>query len=323
MTVMMSDKYTLGIDTSNYTTSVALYNYTQDKLYHKRRLLPVAHGQCGLRQSDAVFHHTQQLHILIDELYAELGETPCITSVGVSVRPRDSEGSYMPCFTVGQNTASAIGAVLNVPVYSFSHQMGHIAAAVYSAGAESLYDDRFLAFHVSGGTTEAVIVSPHDGTVRVSDIVGKTLDLHAGQAIDRVGVRMGLDFPCGREIERLALMCGKKVNIRPCIKGTNCCLSGIQNICEKMIENNIDNSETALTCLMFIEKTLELMCRAILEEYGSMPVLFAGGVMSNSIIRRELTQKLDCLFASSELSSDNACGTAILAYKSYEKELKE
>ena len=319
---MKSKECTLGIDTSNYTTSAALYCYSEKKLYHKRRLLPVSEGKCGLRQSDAVFHHTQQLHEIIGELYDDLDFEPDITAIGVSSRPRDAADSYMPCFTVGINAANILGTMLGVPVYNFSHQMGHIAAAVFSANAPYLYSGKFLAFHVSGGTTEAVIVTPENGIPIVSEIVGKTLDLHAGQAIDRVGVAMGLPFPCGREIEKLALQCYKEVNVRPCIKGTDCCLSGLQNICEKMIANNEDKAETALTCLMFIEKTIEKMCYAILEKYGQMPVLFAGGVMSDSIIREKLSEKLDCVFASCELSSDNACGTALLAYDSYMGENK-
>ncbi len=314
---MRNAECTLGIDTSNYTTSVALYNYDDDKLYQNRRLLPVEKGKCGLRQSDAVFHHTQQLYEIMDELYRELDFTPIIKAIGVSSRPRDRENSYMPCFTVGMNVAHVLGTILSVPVYEFSHQMGHIAAAVYSADSKNLYNDKFLAFHVSGGTTEAVIVSPDNGVLRVSDIVGKTLDLHAGQAIDRIGVEMGLSFPCGKELEKLALKCEKRVTVRPCIKGMDCCLSGLQNICENMLRQKTDTSEIALTCLMFIEKTLEKMCKSILEKYGEMPVLFAGGVMSNSIIRGELSGKLDCVFASAQLSSDNACGTALLAYDVY------
>ncbi len=314
---MKKKECTLGIDTSNYTTSAALFCHEDNMMYQNRRLLPVEEGKCGLRQSDAVFHHTQQLHIIIDELYRRLDFIPVIKAIGVSARPRDRIDSYMPCFTVGVNIANTLGTVLNIPVFEFSHQMGHIAAAVYSADAGYLYKDKFLAFHVSGGTTEAVIVSPENDNLVVSDIVGKTLDLHAGQAIDRIGVKMGLPFPCGKELEKLALQCEKKVSVRPCIKGTDCCLSGLQNICEKLLAENTDRSETALTCLMYIEKTIEKMCVAILDKYGAMPVLFAGGVMSDSIIREELSKKLDCIFASAELSSDNACGTAVLAYDAF------
>ena len=311
----MSNKYILGLDTSNYTTSVSLLNIESGEVIHKRKLLPVKEGSKGLRQSDAVFHHTQQLHDVAEQLFAQLTTTPEIAAIGVSARPRDAEGSYMPCFTVGTNTARFVGAMLGVPVYEFSHQAGHIAAAVYSSGHNELFDSRFLAFHVSGGTTEAVLVTPDSDNIFNCEIVGQTLDLHAGQAVDRVGVAMGLKFPCGAELEKIALGCTKDIKVKPCVKGTDCCLSGIENICAKMAENNTERSEIALTCLVFIEKTLARMCENIIEKYGDMPVLFAGGVMSDSIIRDGLARRFGCLFASPELSSDNACGAALLAHR--------
>ena len=314
---MSKIKFVLGIDTSNYTTSAALYDIENDKLYHARKLLPVAKGGRGLRQSDAVFHHTAQLSGVMEELYEKVGFVPSVCCVGVSAVPRDAEGSYMPCFTVGVNTARCVGAALGAPVYEFSHQAGHISAAVYSSENRGLFNEKFIAFHVSGGTTEAVFVSPDEERGFCAEIIGKTLDLHAGQVIDRVGVKLGMGFPCGQELEKLALRCGDTPKVKICVKGCDCCLSGVENICAKMAENNVDSSVIARTCLEYVEKTLEKMCENILEKYGDMPVLFAGGVMSDSIIREELAKRFGCLFASAELSSDNACGTAVLAARRY------
>ena len=142
----------LGIDTSNYTTSVALYDSATGEIAQKKQLLPVREGQLGLRQSDAVFHHTAQLHTLFGELLEGVNPRE-IAAIGVSTRPRPVDGSYMPCFTVGENTAKILSAVLRVPLFVFSHQEGHIAAALYSAKRDDLFDKEFLAFHVSGGTT--------------------------------------------------------------------------------------------------------------------------------------------------------------------------
>lgn len=314
---MSKSNFVLGIDTSNYTTSAALYDIDNDKLYHARRLLPVAKGGRGLRQSDAVFHHTAQLSGVMEELYEKVGFVPSVCCVGVSAVPRDAEGSYMPCFTVGVNTARCIGTIIGAPLFEFSHQAGHISAAVYSSGKLDFFDKKFIAFHVSGGTTEAVLVTPDEERGFHAEIIGKTLDLHAGQVIDRVGVKLGLGFPCGRELEKLALRCNDIPKVKICVKGCDCCLSGVENICAKMAENNVDSSVIARTCLEYVEKTLEKMCENILEKYGDMPVLFAGGVMSDSIIREELSQRFGCLFASAELSSDNACGTAVLAARRY------
>lgn len=304
--------YYLGIDTSNYTTSVALYSDNGD-VFQQRKLLPVKKGSIGLRQSDAVFYHTQQLFQLYKELVKNI-DTSQIKAVGVSAKPRPIEGSYMPCFTVGINVASIISDTLKVPLYSFSHQEGHIAAGILSSDSFQLFHSEFIAFHISGGTTEAVMCNPQDSGFDMK-IVANTLDLNAGQAVDRVGVMLGLDFPCGKELEKLALSCVDKVNPKPTLKGCNCCLSGLENQCKKMLENNESKEKISLYCLKYIEQTLCKMTDNLLIEYGNKPLLFAGGVMSNSIIRNTLQNKYGAIFALPEFSSDNACGIAYLTYR--------
>lgn len=304
--------YYLGIDTSNYTTSAALYDSETATVIHKKKLLPVKQGECGLRQSDAVFHHVQQLPQMIEELFREFdGE---ITAVGVSSKPRDAEGSYMPCFTVGYGTAKSLASILKVPLYSFSHQNNHIAAALYSSKHTELVGEKFLAFHVSGGTTEAVIVQPDQDTVFQVELVAETLDLNAGQLIDRVGVMLGLGFPCGRELEQLALRSTAKIKARATLKGTDCCLSGIENICRKAYESGMSKEDVSAMCLQYVEKTVSGMCEKLLEQYGQMPIIFAGGVMSDKIIKDSLSEKFKAYFAEPEFSADNAAGTAFLCY---------
>ena len=197
----MSDCF-LGIDTSNYTTSAALFGEGK-VLENRKRLLPVKPGERGLRQSDAVFHHVRQLPEVLGPVLEELKETP--QAIGVSVSPTTEEDSYMPCFLVGKTTAELLGKAWGVPVEHFSHQQGHIAAALYSAGKLDWLEQEFLAFHISGGTTEALRVRPDEKGLPQVTLVGRSLDLKAGQAVDRVGVLLGLSFPCGPELERLAL----------------------------------------------------------------------------------------------------------------------
>lgn len=299
----------LGIDTSNYTTSGAKYD--GDKVTENRRkLLPVPKGARGLRQSDAVFHHTRQL----PEILCGLLPDKDIEAVGVSVSPTGAEGSYMPCFLAGRGMARVLGAALSVPVYEFSHQQGHIAAALYSAGRLDLLGREFLAFHVSGGTTEAVLVSPGGEKGPIARPVAGSLDLKAGQAVDRVGVALGLSFPCGRELEKLALRWTDKVRIRPVMRGADCSLSGIENQCLDMIRKGRPKEETARHCLEAITAALEGMCSALLLEHGDLPVVFSGGVCSDSILRDRLSGRFGALFAAPEFSADNAAGPAILAY---------
>ena len=223
----------------------------------------------------------------------------------------------MPCFTVGVSAARCLSAALRVPVYTFSHQSGHIAAAAYSAGCTELFAQRFLAFHVSGGTTEAVLVSPDENSPFRTELAAATLDLNAGQLIDRTGVMLGLDFPCGAQLEKLASAYGGTVKGRATLKDCDCCLSGIENICRRAYENGSSKEETAALCLACVEKTLSEMCAALLKRYGEMPVLFAGGVMSDKIIKDSLSEKFRAYFAEPVYSADNAAGTAFLCSRAH------
>ncbi len=306
----MSERVYLGIDTSNYTTSAAVFS--DGNIVQEKKLLPVEKGKCGLRQSDAVFHHTAQLPQIIEKL-SELADMNGISAVGASFTPRSVKGSYMPCFTVGSGFARCLAEVMNIPVYAFSHQQGHIAAAVYSCGERSLFEKKHLAFHVSGGTTEAIIVTHSESDIINTELVGRTLDLNAGQLIDRVGVMLGLEFPCGAELEKLALGFSGNIKTKPTVRECDCCISGVQNICENMYKQGTPNEEIAAYVFEYVEKTLLLMTENIFGKYGKMPVLFSGGVMSNRIIRKNITEKLgNAYFAKPEFSSDNAAGIAVL-----------
>ncbi|HIZ83500.1 MAG TPA: peptidase M22 [Firmicutes bacterium] len=307
----------LGIDSSNYTSSAALYHREKGIVANCKQLLPVKPGELGLRQSDAVFHHVKNLPGVLEEALAagrkELGADFCLSGVGVSVRPRDAAGSYMPCFLVGEALARSTAAALNVPVYRFSHQAGHIAAALYSAGRLDLLDKTFIAFHVSGGTTEAVLTRPDKETVFRCEIVGQSLDLKAGQAIDRIGGLLGLGFPAGPALEALAADGRSPRPVRPTLKGTDCCLSGLENQSRKLLEQGAPAADVARFVLESVCAALDGMAAALLERYGPLPLVFAGGVMSNRFIRGKLTEKYGAAFAQPAFSADNAAGVALLA----------
>ncbi len=303
----------LGIDTSNYTTSTAIYDSDSGKMYQQKQLLPVREGQLGLRQSDAVFHHTQQLSTLFNKLLSQT-DSGKIAAIGVSTRPRPVEGSYMPCFTVGENTAKILSSALDLPLFGFSHQEGHIAAALFSADRADLFNKCFIAFHISGGTTEAVLANG-SGCGFSLELAAKSLDLHAGQAIDRVGLMLGLKFPCGAQLEKLALLNIEEIKLRPTLKGFDCCLSGVENQCRKLLDNGKSKEYIAAYCIRFIESTLTAMTRLLIQKYGELPLLYAGGVMSDSIIKNSLTEKYNAIFAEPSYSTDNAAGIAYLTYR--------
>lgn len=306
----------LGIDTSNYTTSFAFYD--GQELTQSKKLLPVKEGEKGIRQSDAVFHHTKAYPQLLGELLSKTGNN--IKAVGVSVTPTTQIGSYMPCFLVGEGAATAIAASLNVPLFKFSHQQGHIAAALFSANKTELLNERFLAFHVSGGTTDLVLCEPDDGGIFKTTPFSSSSDLKAGQAVDRIGVKMGLAFPAGQGIEALALKSGKAYKNKIKLTDGKCSLSGLQNKCEKMLLDGEAQEDVAKYLLTYIADCVLAMTEFALNELGELPVVYAGGVMSNSIIQKYLSERnKNSFFAEPQLSCDNAAGIAFLACKSYLK----
>ncbi len=299
--------YFLGIDTSNYTTSCAIYDSETDTVVQRKKLLPVKAGELGLRQSDAVFHHTVQLPVLIEDLFSDFyGE---LSAVGVSEVPVRQEGSYMPCFLAGVSVATAVASSLKISLHKYSHQQGHLMAALYSADMRDLYGKRFMAFHVSGGTTQLLLVKEDLKT----ELIACSLDLKAGQAVDRVGVMLGYPFPAGKYVDELASKSDKKFKVNLKLNNGNCNLSGVENKCKEMLKKGERGEDICRYCIDYIITALEKMMNHAVEIYGEMPVLFSGGVMSNSIIKKYFTEKYGAYFAEPEFSSDNAAGIAILA----------
>ncbi|MBO4339179.1 MAG: peptidase M22 [Clostridia bacterium] len=301
----------LGIDTSNYTTSVALFDSGKNEIISKKKLLPVKKGEKGLRQSDAVFHHTVQLPSLIEELFVEFnGGIDCI---GVSSRPCDKDGSYMPCFLTGVSVAESLGSVFKKNTYEFSHQQGHIAAVLQSTNNTELFNKEFIAFHVSGGTTEAVYVKPDNEKIISTELIYSSSDLKAGQAIDRIALSLGLDFPGGKELDILSRKSTAQFRIKPSVRDNTFSLSGVENKCLKMLEENEKKEDIAKYCIDYISVSLESAVKYLLNKYGNLPLVFSGGVMSNSLIRERFTSEFGAIFAEPEFSSDNALGVAVLA----------
>ena len=314
----------LALDTSNYTTSTSVCDGDGNILLNFKRLLPVKEGERGLRQSDAVFHHVKALPDAAHEAEKILhnGE---LTAVGVSSSPRDVHGSYMPCFLSGVAAAEFAASSAGVPLYRFSHQAGHIMAALSSACVNSgtdktrVMNDRFLAFHVSGGTTDLLLVEPDEEKIFSLTEMGGSSDLNGGQVIDRTGVLMGLKFPCGAEMDNAALSFdGKVTKCGVSVDGTRCNLSGLENKAAEMWKKTGSVPETSAFVLTFIARALEKMTLAAFEKYGKIPVVYAGGVMSSEYIRQTLSKY--GMFSDAQYSSDNAAGIALLTAEKYKRE---
>ena len=303
----------IGIDTSNYTTSIAFFD--GEGGVNCSKLLPVKQGELGLRQSDAVFSHIKSLPELSGRLFSHVQKDE-ITAVGVSTRPRAVEGSYMPCFMVGYSHAKMLSELLKVPLVEVSHQQGHVAASLWSAGRLELMDRPHLAWHLSGGTTELLLVEPDGKNVRCTRI-GGTTDISAGQLIDRTGQMLELPFPAGKHLDALSKDGQMKEVFRVKCPGMEFSLSGVQNKVQDFHKKYGIPAETAAYALRCVAKAVYLATENALKAYPGLPVVFSGGVASNSMLR-EVIAPLNPIFSKPEFSTDNAMGVAVLAHRMQE-----
>lgn len=307
----------LGLDTSNYTTSAAVYDGEEGR--NQGRLLEVRPGELGLRQSDALFQHVKHLPEVVEALLGEEG-LGNVQAVGASTRPRAVEGSYMPCFLAGASQGQVLSQVLGVPFYAFSHQQGHLAAAAWSAGRLDLLDRPFLAWHLSGGTTELLRVEPEEDGVDVrAEILGGTSDISAGQLIDRTGVLLGLSFPAGKEVEKLSRQAQKREYYKVKVNDLTFSLSGMENKVRQMVQRGEEPAEIAWFAQETVCRVVQACTKAAMEVYPGLPVLCSGGVASNGRLKELLRQNCGALFAQPQFSTDNAMGTAILTWRALER----
>lgn len=302
----------LGIDTSNYTTSLALFD--GESGYNLGRLLEVPEGALGLRQSDAFFQHVKQLPALFTRLRTEGRLDEPIAAVGSSVKPRWVEGSYMPCFLAGESQGRVLAEILGVPFFACSHQQGHIAAAAWSAGRPELMDQPHLAWHLSGGTSELLLVEPEKCNLSAQKI-GGTSDISAGQLLDRTGKLLGLAFPAGKALDILAGEGGGEEKFSVRVKELTFSLSGVENQVKARVERGEKPAQVAKFVLDTITDTVRRTTSAALERYPRLSVLCSGGVASNRRLRACLESSCGAVFAPARYSTDNALGVAILTHR--------
>ena len=308
----------VGLDTSCYTTSAAAVTADGQVVASCRKLLPVKLGERGLRQSEGVFIHVRQLPDRLEAL-REFIRGDEIVAVCASARPRDEEESYMPVFQVGDAQARGLAAMLGVPYFSSTHQRGHVAAAMVDSG---ITPGDLLAVHLSGGTTELLSLRGEALT-----LLGGTLDLHAGQVVDRVGVALGLPFPAGPHLEELALRGHAEARLPVSMEGggLRCHLSGAESQAQRWIASGALSAEdTAMEIYDLLARTVARMILAGAAKTGIRQVLIAGGVASSALFRRLVTERirksdrgLRVCFGRPEYSGDNAVGAALIGARKY------
>ena len=313
----------LGIDTSCYTTSVAAVTLEGQVLSSVRRLLVVKMGGRGLRQSEGVFQHVQNLPELLEQLRREVPQAE-FAAVCASDAPRDVSGSYMPVFTVGSGLAKSLSCAFSVPAFRCSHQAGHIAAARIDSG---LPDGPHLALHLSGGTTELLLCGA-DGGIK---LLGGSDDLHAGQFVDRIGVRLGLPFPAGPALERLSEGAAPRSLVVATCRGLHCSFSGAEAQVLRLIDSGEHAPEQiAAEVYSCLARTIEKLLTNAARETGLQNVLLAGGVASSRRFRELLLQRLRRaesparpFFARAEYAGDNAVGAALLGLRQYTRQIQK
>lgn len=372
----------LGIDTSCYTTSVALMDEAGQLLGEARQILSVKPGRCGLQQSEMVFQHTRNLPRLMEEAVGQV--IGCVktgagsvangvaveedgtanasglaglasagyelAAIGVSGYPRPLENSYMPAFLAGLSVARSLAAVTGARLEIISHQENHLEAGLWSAGGPAV--DRFLLLHASGGTTDVLLVELQPmGNYRITE-VGGSLDLHAGQFVDRIGVALGLQFPTGPALEVLAKQAlerstlvdaeastvaseavsepsiagGSETGVVPMVelpvsvRKLQVSLSGPCTAALRKLQSGADPAALALGVEHALAETFARVLRNGAQEYRVRDVLLVGGVGSNNYIRQHVEQKLAKLrypvrlwVPEGRFSCDNATGCAAFA----------
>ena len=321
-----NNRIIIGIDTSCYTTSIAAITLNREIVFNEKIMLNVKNGERGLRQSEAVFQHIKNFGEISDNLKKHIHKKGYkVEMICASARPRDVEDSYMPVFEVGKNFAKTMSALFGCEMFETTHQENHIAASLYGCKKEDL--DRFISVHMSGGTME-ILLTEKDNKGYKTEIVGGTKDISFGQLIDRVGVRMGHDFPAGKYIDEKALLCEEEVKngLKTSVKDGYMNISGLENQVYKLMEEK-DNYYVSKAVMNAAIKSLEKALSFICKKYDLNNVVFVGGVASSKYISGKLSNKLkknniNSFFTDSSYSSDNACGCAIIGLDNYSGEIE-
>ena len=321
-----NNRIIIGIDTSCYTTSIAAITLNREIVFNEKIMLNVKNGERGLRQSEAVFQHIKNFGEISDNLKKHIHKKGYkVEMICASARPRDVEDSYMPVFEVGKNFAKTMAALFDCEMLETTHQENHIAASLYGCKKEDL--DRFISVHMSGGTME-ILLTEKDNKGYKTEIVGGTKDISFGQLIDRVGVRMGHDFPAGKYIDEKALLCKEEVKngLKTSVKDGYMNISGLENQVYNLMEEK-DNYYVSKAVMNAAIKSLEKALSFICKKYDLNNVVFVGGVASSKYISGKLSNKLkknniNSFFTDSSYSSDNACGCAIIGLDNYSGEIE-
>ncbi len=304
----------LGIETSCDETGIAVYDSDNGQVWQRLYSQIEKHREYGgVVPELASRDHVVKAAPMLEEIIAEIGDIGALDAIAYTRGP-----GLVGALMVGANLARGLAWALNKPLLGVHHMEGHLLAPMLGDETPEL---PFVALLVSGGHSLLVDVR-RLGEYR---ILGETLDDAVGEAFDKTAKLLGLPYPGGPELARLAdsvtssrFEFPRPMTNRP---GLEFSFSGLKTAALNIVRENepLDEglrAEIAHAFQQAVVDTLRIKCRRALEATGYRSLVIAGGVGANRCLREELqktVRKLDArvYFPALEYCTDNG---AMIAY---------
>ncbi|MBS3964930.1 MAG: tRNA (adenosine(37)-N6)-threonylcarbamoyltransferase complex transferase subunit TsaD [Methylomonas sp.] len=310
--------HVLGIETSCDETAVAIYHPQKGLMAHVLHSQIATHNEYGgVVPELASRDHVRKLLPLIGRVLQDGKLTGAdIDGIAYTAGP-----GLMGALLVGAATARSLAWAWNIPAIAVHHMEGHLLAPMLEDDAPAL---PFVALLISGGHTLLIEVSAI-GRYR---LLGETLDDAAGEAFDKTAKLLGLSYPGGPALSRLAetgkprFQFPRPMTDRP---GLDFSFSGLKtsvlNTFNNSKQTTQDKADIAFAFQQAIAETLTIKCHRALQQTGLKTLVVAGGVSANTAIRQQLgtmttAEHARIYFPRPEFCTDNG---AMIAYAGYQR----
>ncbi|EIX9311607.1 tRNA (adenosine(37)-N6)-threonylcarbamoyltransferase complex transferase subunit TsaD [Klebsiella pneumoniae] len=304
----------LGIETSCDETGIAIYDDQQGLLANQLYSQVKLHADYGgVVPELASRDHVRKTVPLIQAALKEAGLTAKdIDAVAYTAGP-----GLVGALLVGATVGRALAFAWNVPAIPVHHMEGHLLAPMLEDNPPAF---PFVALLVSGGHTQLISVTG----IGQYELLGESIDDAAGEAFDKTAKLLGLDYPGGPMLSKMASQGteGRFVFPRPMTDrpGLDFSFSGLKTFAANTIRSNDDDEQTRADIARAFEDavvdTLMIKCRRALEQTGFKRLVMAGGVSANRTLRAKLAEMMqkrggEVFYARPEFCTDNG---AMIAY---------
>ena len=310
----------LGVETSCDETSVSIVKDGKEVLSNViYTQIDIHKLYGGVVPEVASRHHLRKITYVFDQSLKEAGLEPKdIDLVAVTARP-----GLIGSLLVGINAAKTFALAHDIEFIEVDHIVGHI----YANHIESDFDFPMLALVVSGGHTELVYIKDH----YEFEVLGETLDDAVGEAYDKVGRVMNLEYPAGAKIDKLAhigsptyplpLVYADKDSYNFSFSGMKSAVLNLVNKA-KMKNEEINNADLAASFQTRVVKVLTDKTIKAAKEYNVKQIVVAGGVAANQGLRSSLKaaaeeNDIKLTFPKMVYCTDNAAMIAVAGYFKY------